>query len=164
MPAATPAPQGAIADFMARAWHMEREASERYRQLAEALEGHGNRECAMLFRKLADAEGRHANRIQADMGWTSPPVLPATFAWEGEAAPETADLDAVFPLIQPMRALALALDGELRAQRYFENIASGSAPQSVRAAAAEMASEERAHAKLIESWLARLPRPITGWE
>jgi rubrerythrin len=164
MPAAKPVPQGAFADFMARAWFMEREASARYREMAEQLEGHGNRECAMLFRKLAQAEGRHADRIQAEMGWTSPPALPATFAWEGDEAPETADVDAVFPLIQPMQALVLALDGELRAQRYFEKIASGSAPQSVRVAAAEMATEERAHAKLIESWLARLPRPISGWE
>jgi rubrerythrin len=162
--ATKPVAQGAFADFMARAYFMEREASERYAQLAEHLEAHGSRECAMLFRKLADAEVRHAKRIQVEMGWTSPPELPATFAWDGDEAPETLESDAVFPLIRPMQALALALDGELRAQRYFERIAAGGAPQSVRVAAAEMASEERAHAKLIESWLARVPCSVAGLE
>jgi rubrerythrin len=149
---------------MARAFYMEQEASERYSQLAAELEAHGNRECAMLFRKLAEAELRHAKRIKAEMGWASPPALPNNFAWDGDEAPETLESDAVFPLIRPMQALALALDGELRAQRYFERIAAGSAPQSVRVAAAEMASEERAHAKLIESWLARLPRQVSSWD
>ena len=31
-------------------------------------------------------------------------------------------------------------------------------------AAAEMATEERAHARLIENWLARVPRPMSGGE
>ena len=42
------------ADFMARAYALELEASERYAQFADQLETHNNPEVAKLFRKLAE--------------------------------------------------------------------------------------------------------------
>ena len=41
------------ADFMAQAYSMELEATERYAQFAEQLDTHNNREVAELFRKLS---------------------------------------------------------------------------------------------------------------
>jgi rubrerythrin len=66
--------------------------------------------------------------------------------------------------MQPWHALQIALECELRAQRHFENIAAGSAPPHVRAAAAEMAAEEREHAELVRAWLQKLPPPDPGWD
>jgi rubrerythrin len=159
-----PTAEGAYADFMSRTYAMEHEATERYTQFAAQLEANGNGECALLFRQLAQIEDRHAKRILVKMGWTSLPALPPAFAREGSEAPETASFDTANDRMRPHHALELALRREIQAQKYFEHIASGGAPQRVRAAAAEMATEEQAHARLIENWLARLPRPASGWE
>ena len=150
----------AYAAFMSRAYTMELEATERYTQFATQLEAQDNDEVAMLFRKLAQIEALHAKRILAEMGWPSLPALPPAFAWAGSEGPETAPLDALRPQMQPYHALEIALRCELQAQKYFENIASGAA--RVRAAAEEMAAEEREHAELIREWLSRVRRPASG--
>ena len=152
------------ADFMAQAYTMELEATERYAQFAEQLDTHNNREVADLFRKLSHIEGLHAKRILDEMGWPSLPALPAPCAWQDGEGPETAPLDSLHYLMMPYHALQLALECELRAQQHFEGIAAGKAPKKVRAAAAEMAEEEREHVRLIKEWLARVPQPAAGWD
>jgi rubrerythrin len=144
----------AYAAFMSRAYAMELEATERYTRFAGELEAQDNDEVAMLFRKLAEIEALHAKRILAEMGWASMPALPPAFAWEGKEGPETAPLDALRHAVQPRQALEIALRCEIKAQKYFENISSGAA--RVRAAAEEMAADEREHAALIREWLSRL--------
>ncbi|MBI1943995.1 MAG: ferritin-like domain-containing protein [Betaproteobacteria bacterium] len=151
-------------DFMARAYAMELEATERYAQFAEQLDTHNNREVALLFRKLSEIEALHAKRILAEMGWPSVPALTPAFAWEGGEGPETAPFDSLHYLMQPFHALKIALRCELQAQAYFKKIAAGSAPARVRAAAVEMAAEEREHVRLIRDWLKRVPQPTADWD
>lgn len=153
----------AYAEFMARAYAMELEAHERYTQFAEQLETHNNLEVAQLFRKLADIEALHAKRILAEMQWAALPAMPVPYAWEGEA-PETAPFESVHYLMQPYHALEIALRGELRAEKYFGDLARSNAPASVRAAAAHMAAEEREHVGLIRGWMKRVPQPSAGWD
>ncbi len=157
-------PKNEYADFMAQAYTMELEATERYAQFAEQLDTHNNRDVANLFRKLSAIEALHAKRILEEMGWPSVPALPVPCAWEEGEAPETAPLDSLHYLMQPYHALQLALQCEQRAQQHFEAIAAGKAPKKVRAAAAEMAGEEREHVRLIKEWLARVPKPAAGWD
>jgi rubrerythrin len=154
----------AYADFMAQAYTMELEATERYAQFAEQLDTHNNREVADMFRKLSKIEALHAKRILEEMGWPSLPALPAAFAWEEGEGPESAPLDALHYLMQPFHALQLALQCERRAQAHFEGIAAGKAPKKVRVAAAEMAEEEREHVRLIQAWLERVPQPSADWD
>ena len=66
--------------------------------------------------------------------------------------------------MQPYHALEIALQCEQQAQEYYEGIAAGSAPPKVRAAAAEMAEEEREHVRLIKRWLKKVPKPAAGWD
>jgi rubrerythrin len=155
---------GTYADFMARAYTMELEATERYAQFAEQLDTHNNREVAQLFRKLSAIEALHAKRILAEMGWPGLPPLPVPYAWEGNEAPETGPFDSLHYLMQPFHALEIALRCEQQAQQYFEHIAASAAPRRVRAAAAEMAGEEREHVRLIREWLQRVPQPKAGWD
>ena len=157
-------PVPTLEDFMSRAYAMELEATERYAQFAEQLDTHNNREVAQLFRKLSQIEGLHAKRILEEMRWPSVPALPPAFAWESTEAPETAPFDALHYLMQPYHALQLALKNEQRAQKHFEGIVASKAPKKVRAAAAEMAEEEREHVRLIKEWLARVPKPAAGWD
>ena len=159
-----PIATGTYTDFMSRALAMELAAAQRYTKFADQLKKGNHRGIAEVFRKLAKAEGLHAKRILTQMGWPKPPPLPRAFAWEGIDGPETAPLDCVHDSIQPPEALNIALRCETRAQKYFEDIALSDAPASVRDAAAEMASEERDHTKLIESWLVWMPRPLLGWD
>ena len=149
---------------MAQAYTMELEATERYTRFADELEAQDNDEVAMLFRKLAEIEALHAKRILEEMGWPSLPALPAPCAWQDAEGPETAPLDALHYLMLPYHALKIALQCELRAQQHFEGIAAGKAPKNVRAAAVEMAGEEREHVRLIKEWLARVPQPTADWD
>ena len=150
--------------FMAHAYAMEIEAVERYAQFAEQLEAHNNREVADLFRKLSHIESLHAKRILDEMRWPSMPALTPAYAWETAEGPETAPFDALHYLMQPYHALEIALQCEQQAQEYYEGIAAGSAPLRVRAAAAEMAEEEREHVRLIRRWLRKVPKPDAGWD
>ena len=150
----------AYAGFMSRAYAMELEATDRYTLFADELETLGNHEVSMLFRKLAEIEALHARRILAEMGWASLPALAPAFAWEGSEGPETAPSDSLQHPMQPYQALEIALRCELKAQKYFESIASGA--ERVSAAAGEMAADEREHVKLIRDWLQRVRRPASG--
>ena len=152
------------ADFMARAYAMELEATERYAQFADQLDTHNNREVAQMFRKLAGVEALHAKRILEEMNWPSMPALPPAFAWETPEGPETAPFEQMHYLMQPFHALEIALKCELQAQKYFEDIAASKAPAAVRKAATEMADEEREHVRLIRDWMKRVPQPTPGWD
>ena len=158
------AASAAYEDFMTRAYTMELEAIERYAQFAEQLDAHNNKEVANLFRKLLQIEALHAKRILEEMGWATMPALPPAYAWEGAEGPETAPFESLHYLMQPYHALEIALQCECQAQQYYENIAQSRAPRRVRAAAAEMANEEREHVRLIRAWLAKVPKPNEGWD
>jgi rubrerythrin len=151
-------------DFMARAYTMEVEATDRYAQFAEQLETHNNREVAQLFRKLSQIEALHARQILEQMGWPSMPAPPPPFAWEGAEGPETAPFDALHYLMQPWHALEIALRCEQNAQKYYEGIAASAAPEPVRAAAREMGVEEAEHVRLIREWMKKVPQPAAGWD
>jgi hypothetical protein len=48
--------------------------------------------------------------------------------------------------------------------KYFEGVAAADVPQRVRAAATEMAQEEREHVALIKPWMKKVPQPGAGWD
>jgi rubrerythrin len=156
---------GQYAEFMARAYTIELEATERYAQFAEQLDTHNNGEVAQLFRKLSEIEAKHARRILEEMRWPSMPALTPAYAWEGLEGPETAPFDSLHYLMQPWHALEIALRCELEAQKYYEGIAAAPrAPKQVRDAAREMAAEEAEHVRLVREWMQRVPQPEAGWD
>ncbi|MDQ1343020.1 MAG: hypothetical protein QG571_1640 [Pseudomonadota bacterium] len=152
-----------VQEFMAYAYAMEVEAAERYAELADQMSTHHNREVSELFAKLARIEGKHRDQILAKMGWTSPPDA-AVFRWETPEGAETTDYGELHYLMQPYHALKLAEHNEQRAADFFARFAAASLPADVRAAAAEMAEEEREHVRLIQQWLARVEPPLPGWD
>ena len=62
------------------------------------------------------------------------------------------------------KALQLALDSEQRAVRFFDRIAGSSKDAKVRAAARQLASEERQHVRLVKEWMQKVPKPEAGWD
>ena len=152
-----------VAEFMAQAWAMEVEASDRYAELADLMATHNNREVSELFAKLARIEGKHRDQIAAQMGWTSPPDAVGC-RWETPEGPETTDYGDLHYLMQPWHALKLAEHNELRAVEFFDRFAAARVPADVQAAAREMADEEREHVRLIGEWLAKVSPPEPGWD
>ena len=153
-----------LAELMAQALAMEREAVQRYNALADVMEVHHNREVEALFRKMAQIEARHAEQIVAAMGWTdssNEPVYESTpFAAD---APESVPEDAVHYLMWPWHALQLALSAEQRAEAFFAGLAVTAPSEAVRAAALGLRDEEREHVALIEAWIERTPQPGSDW-
>jgi rubrerythrin len=152
-----------VEEFMAYAWAMEVEASDRYAELADLMATHHNREVAELFAKLSRIEGKHRDQIAAQMGWTRTPDA-AVFRWETPEGPETTDYGDLHYLMQPWHALKLAEHNEQRAVEFFDRFAAARVPADVQAAAREMADEEREHVRLIGEWLAKVSPPEPGWD
>ena len=65
-----------LEEFMATALAMEREAAQRYNDMADAMETHNNREVAQLFRTMAGYEAKHAQTIMEEMNWVEAPGVP----------------------------------------------------------------------------------------
>jgi rubrerythrin len=155
---------GAYADFMAQAYTMEIEAAQRYTEFAEQMEVHNNPEVAQLFRKLAAIEGLHAKQVLDEMGWPQMPEPVYALQWAGGEPPESAPVTEVHYRMTPWHALELALGNELRAEKFFNNLArSRATPAEVRKLAAEMAYEENEHVRLIREWMKRVPQPDADW-
>lgn len=153
-----------LTQFMAQALAMEREAAQRYSDLADAMEMHNNREAAAMFRKMAEIERKHATRILAEMGWKDMPALPPDQPrWADFEAPETTPGDEVHYLMQPYHAMQIALVNEQRAQRFFAQLARTATVKAVIAAARELEAEEREHVKLVRAWMKKLPKPDRYW-
>jgi rubrerythrin len=152
-----------VEDFMAYACAMEAEAAERYAELADLMAAHNNREVADLFAKLSRIEGKHRDQILEQMGWSAAPAA-CTMNWETPEAPETTGYGELHYLMSPYHALKLAEHNERRAVEFFERFSTARLAAKVRAAAAEMAEEEREHVRLIEEWLEKVGPPPPGWD
>ena len=158
------APDRTLAEFMAQALAMEREAVERYTEFADAMEMHNNREVAAMFRTMANYENKHAEQILAEMGWKDDPAPPAGgFGWPGLESPEAVPIDEVHYLMQPWHALQLALAAEQRAEAFFGELAKVATTDSVRRAALELQAEEAEHVELVRAWLEKVPMPDGDW-
>jgi rubrerythrin len=163
-PATDPASIATVDDLLARAYAMELEAMERYREFAAQLELHGNLEVAGLFRNLVRAERKHAEAMARDLAERGVAVAPgAALAAPGAEGLETAPGDSLHYLMTPYHALQIALRNELRAFAFFANLSHSAAPDEIRRHASEFAEEEKEHVALVREWLPRVPRPAEHW-
>jgi rubrerythrin len=157
------APQ-TIDELMAQALAIEREAVERYTELADMMEQHNNPEVAEMFRKMAQYEGHHVEQILRQMGWskeTAPRRHSAN--WGSFESPEAVPVDEVHYLMHPWHALQLALAAEQRAEAFFAGLVRDAPTDAIRRAAEEMRLEEAEHVELVQEWLAKVPKPEADW-
>ena len=146
-------------EFMALAVAMESEAAQRYAELADAMEMANNVEVAELFRRMANIESGHARKLTSGMGWRD--VSQA--APSGAEGAETPAMEEVHYLMQPYHALAIALDCEERAQRFYADLAREARDDAVRDAARALEEEEREHVALVRAWMAKVDKPADNW-
>ena len=130
-----------IAELYAHAIAIEREAAERYAELAERMRDESHEDLAELFAGLAALEKGHLDALERrTAGVALPPLEARDYKWLGDAAPESAAPELVFRLMTPQHALRMALGAEKRAQAFFE------------------------HVLLIERMLESTPDPVVHWQ
>jgi rubrerythrin len=152
------------AGLYAHAIAIEREAVERYTELAWRMDDQGNEAVAAVFGELARFEAEHLQALLArSSGIALPPLAPHEYAWLDAGAPETAARELVFRLMTPRHALAIALHAEQRAQAFFEQVLTSADDPALRALAREMAADEAEHIGMLEKMLEASPSPDPDW-
>ena len=145
-------------ELYAHAIAIEREAAERYTELAVRMHDEGREDLARVFDMLALLEGGHRDALLARTAGVLLPTIPCgRYRWLDDGAPETAAHDLVMQLLTPHAALAIALQAEQRALAFFEGVFATCHDPALRALARELAAEEQEHVALIERMLARMP-------
>jgi rubrerythrin len=146
-------------ELYAHAIAIEREAAERYTELAVRMHDEGREDLARVFDMLARLEGGHRDALLARTAGVLLPSIPrGQYRWLGDVAPESPAHDLVMQLLTPHAALAIALQAEQRALAFFEGVFTTCHDPALRALAREMAAEEQEHAGLIERLLEETPR------
>ncbi len=150
-------------ELYAHAIAIEREAAERYGEFATRMQDEGRDDLARIFEMLADLESEHLRTLEArTLDVVLPPIPPHRYHWLEAGAPETAARSMVYRLLTPRMALAIALQAEMRAQAFFEQVFMTCDDPALRALAREMAAEEQSHVLLIERLLENTPEPQPG--
>ena len=153
-----------IPELYAHAIAIEREAAERYAELAERMRDESNEDLAELFAGLAALErGQLETLERRTEGVVLPALASRDYKWLGDAAPESAARELVFRLMTPQHALRIALGAEKRAQAFFEHVLLTADDPALRALAREMAMDEGEHILMLERLLERTPDPIIDW-
>ena len=151
-------------DLLVRALEMETEAAERYLEFAAQMELHGNLEVGALFRKLAAIERKHTDTLAGQLAarGVAAAGAPALGLVRQEGL-ETALGDTLHYLMTPYHALEIALENEMRAFAFFEQLAGSDVIEDIRLLAHDFAREEETHVALVREWLARTPKPADDW-
>lgn len=142
---------------------IEREAAERYAELAARMDKDGNFAVGALFRMLASLEAKHLEELKRRTAGMELPPLSADYSWRDSEAPETVGRDLVRRGMTERRALEIALQAEKRARAFFEQVARVAGDPGVRALAQEMAAEEAEHELLIRRMLMHVPSTQADW-
>jgi rubrerythrin len=156
-------PSEYAAELYVDAMAIEREAAERYAELAARMDKDGNFPVAALFRMLAMLEAKHLEELERRTVGMDLPPLDADYSWCDSEAPETVGRQLVARGITQQRALAIALQAEKRARAFFEQAARVVQDPEVRALAHEMAAEEAGHELLLQRMLMRMPCAELDW-
>ena len=141
--------------FLAHAIRLEREAADRFGQLAVAMDTSGNKAVAKLFSQLETYSRLHLAEAVARSGFRKIPELgPEEFVWPDCESPESAAIWAADPLIGADEALETALAAETAGLEYYAAVLALATDPEVIAFAREFVEEESGHVAELKRWLA----------
>ncbi len=152
-----------VEEFLAYAVKLEKEAADRFGQLADAMKSCGNADVGKLFRRLSDYSRMHLAEAQARSGFREIPKLnPTDFEWPDLESPETAAIWAADPLIGRDEALEVALKAESAGLRYYQAVHDATDDPEIKALAKLFVEEESEHVAELEKWIAahKAGRPL----
>jgi rubrerythrin len=150
-----PVPLDTPESFYAHALAIERDAVDRYREFAAYFAA--RREvvlsaiCSMLERMESQ---HHAELLQACEGMALPEVEPAAYGWDRENPAEAGPPRQFYRIEDPQQVLEIALEGEIRAQRFFAWVAQTTSHPKVHELATAMAHEEARHIQWVTDAIA----------
>jgi rubrerythrin len=148
-------------DFVAHALAIDREATTRYRQLAERMAAHDCPAVAGLFEGFAASDCERFDELAAaTSGRALAKLARLQYRWSDPQSAEATPLDAVHGAISPREALEIALANEERAWRFFEGVAAH--PENagtLRALARRYARAEEDDMEAIERMLGETREP-----
>ncbi|MCC7152126.1 MAG: ferritin family protein [Rubrivivax sp.] len=147
-----------LPEFLAHAIAVEREAADRYLELADMMESYRNDEVSGLFRDMVRYSNLHHDSIvERAKGIALPTLRSWQYRWR--QPPETGGDEAFDPGLNAYDALRYARENEIRARDYYAQAGEQSTDAEVKRLAAEFAAEEAEHVQALDEWLARTPRP-----
>lgn len=151
-----------LPEFLAHAIALEKEAADRYLELADMMEAHRNDPVSKLFRDMVEFSKLHHDSIVARAGAMQLPKL-KSWQYRWTSPPEAGGEEAFDYLLDPYNALRYARENELRAMEYYSSVGLEATDPELRRMAAEFAGEESEHVDALDDWLARTPRPSATW-
>lgn len=144
-----------VEEFLAYAINLEREAADRYQQLALAMDAYGNREVGKLFHRLSAYSRMHLGQAQARSGFRDMPKMkPEDFLWPNLESPETAAIWGADPLLGRQHALEIALDAETAGYEFYKSVLDATRDPEIRMMAKEFVEEEAEHVSELQKWIA----------
>ena len=152
-----------LPEFLAHAVALEREAADRYLELADMMEAHRNDAVSTVFRNMTRFSQMHCDAIKVRAGSIE---LPQLKSWEyrWRSPPEVGGEEGFDYMIEAYNALKYARQNELRAMQYYRSVAEESTDAEVRRLATEFADEETEHVAALDKWIALTPRPSSTWQ
>lgn len=143
-----------VEEFLAYAIKLEEEATLRFGQLADAMQGYGNTDVGSLFRRLSDYSRLHLADARARAGFRDIPVmLPEAYKWPDLESPETAAIWAADPFLAKSEALEIALTSEMAGYEFYKSVHDNTDDPEIRILAAEFVAEEAEHVTWIKQWI-----------
>ena len=147
-------PMETVEEFLAYAVQLEREAADRFNQLAHAMASSGNKPVAMLFHKLAHFSRLHLADAERRSGFRDVPrIKPGDFVWPESESPEAAAIWAADPLVGPDEALETALVAETAGHDYYASVLDTATDPEIIALAREFVAEEAEHVAELKRWI-----------
>ncbi|MCP4994373.1 MAG: ferritin family protein [Gammaproteobacteria bacterium] len=157
-------PYDSIETFLAHAYALEDEATDRYDQLADALEIHNNLDVANIFRELSLHSQRHTGMImELAKGLTLPKIAPWELTWRCPEGPESDCMEGCHYLMNAAHALTIAMHNEERAQNYYTMVRQKSSNNRVQELAQQLETQETKHLKMLGEWIERIPESVEDW-
>ena len=143
-----------VEEFLAYAIKLEEEATLRFGQLADAMQGYGNKDVGWLFRRLSDYSRLHLADARARAGFRDiPMMLPDAYKWPDLESPETAAIWAADPFLAKNEALEVALQSETAGYEFYKSVHDNTDDPEIRTLAAEFVAEEAEHVTWIKQWI-----------
>jgi rubrerythrin len=143
-----------VEEFLAYAIKLEEEATLRFDQLADAMQGYGNKDVGSLFRRLSDYSRLHLADARARSGFRDIPVMdPSAYQWPDLESPEAAAIWAADPFLAKNEALEIALASETAGHDFYKSVHDTTDDPEIRVLAAEFVAEEAEHVAWIRQWI-----------
>jgi rubrerythrin len=152
-----------LPEFLAHALALEKEAADRYLELADMMEAHRNDAVSAVFRNMIRFSQMHHDEIKSRVGAIELPLL-KSWEYRWRSPPEAGGEEGFDYMIAAYNALQYARANELRGMQYYRSVAEDSTDPEVRRLATEFADEETEHVAALDKWIAQTPRPSTTWQ